>query len=202
MFSLELGCRLFDFSIFGFRTPFRFFVCSFVRLFVCSFVRSFVRSFVCSFVRCSFVRSSSSSSSSSRSSSSTTRCILRLAQAAPDPAPGSTSMFFVLFSFDASVLKNKNNISEVNYDDHCCSGRRNSPSLMLLAFFSTDASKQNKTTTTTTTTTKKNRPNIFSAEKLFPWSAAMSRCCVFLKGEALQHATTYKAKNWWKKTQH
>ena len=51
-------------------------------------------------------------------------------------------MFFVLFSFDASVLKNKNNISEVNYDDHCYSGRRNSPSLMLLAFFSTDASKQ------------------------------------------------------------
>ena len=47
-------------------------------------------------------------------------------------------MFFVLFSFDASVLKNKNNISEVNYDDHCFSGRRNSPSLMLLAFFHID----------------------------------------------------------------
>jgi hypothetical protein len=48
-----------------------------------------------------------------------------------------------------TTLKNKNNISEVNYDDHCYSGRRNSPSLMLLALFSTDASKQNKTTTTT-----------------------------------------------------
>ena len=44
----------------------------------------------------------------------------------------------VLFGVDASALKNKNNINEVNYDDHCCSGRRNSPSLMLLAFFHTD----------------------------------------------------------------
>ena len=45
MFSLEPeGGRaiLVDFSIFGFRTPFRFFVCSFV----CSFVRSVVFSFL------------------------------------------------------------------------------------------------------------------------------------------------------------
>ena len=49
MFSLEPGWGgeggggfLVDFSIFGFRTPFRFFVCSFV----CSFVRSVVFSFL------------------------------------------------------------------------------------------------------------------------------------------------------------
>ena len=53
-------------------------------------------------------------------------------------------VFFLCF--DASVLKNENNIRELTYDDHWHSDRHNSRSLMLLAFFSSDASKQKNTT--------------------------------------------------------
>ena len=60
-----------------------------------------------------------------------------------DDVVDSSSLFFLCF--DASVLKNENNIRELTYDDHC-SDRHNSRSLMLLAFFSSDASKQKNTT--------------------------------------------------------